>query len=52
MKYKIDVAIVMLFICIALLGYKDYTVFYANLILAFIAVYTREIKMHIDEVLE
>jgi len=51
MKYKIDNAIIMLFIVIAILGYKDSTIFYANLILAFMLACTREIKIHIDKVL-
>ena len=50
MKYKIDIAITILFIVQAILYHNNYTIFYANLILAFISACTREIKIHIDGV--
>lgn len=51
MKYKIDIAITILFIVLAILCYNNHTLFYGNLILAFISACTMEIKMHIDEAL-
>ena len=52
MKYKIDIVVITLFLILTILCYGNGTIFYGNLILAFIAACTMEIKIHIDETLK